>query len=232
MTQKSELTRRISLEEDFMSHTCGNDLAYGFMIYLATYDEANKVLYLTKNKLEKDFSVLRTILGDMSRGGVLKVIAKLIESNLIVETKLDLGKMKNVPCYTFPYNASSRYQLINNEVLFYILFTRNKCAVRIYTYLYNKYLWKKQTDDEYEFTIKEIKLALGWSSSTKTAEELIKMNLISLKNEGIIDYVEYYKTIGSTPSPVKRLTFVAAKQTEIYSNMTKKIDNSEYAISI
>ena len=216
MTQKSELTRRISLEEDFMSHGRGNDLAYGFMAYLATYDNKTNTLYLTKNKLEKEMPVMRTILGDMTKKGFLKVLAKLIESKLIMESKIDIGAMKNVPCYTFPYDSSSRYQIINNDVLYYVLFTRNKCAVRIYTYLYNKYLWKQQTEEEYEFTIREIKLALGWSDTTKTAEDLIKMNLQSLKNEGIIDYVEYYKTIGSTPSPVKRLTFVAAKQSQIH----------------
>lgn len=215
MIQKNELTRRISLEDDFMHHERGNDLAYGFMLYLATYDEKTNTLYLTKNRLEKDIPIMRAILGDITKKGVLNAIAKLLENNLIKESKINIGSMKNVPCYTFPYTSSSRYQLISNDVLYYVLFTRNKCAVRIYTYLYNKYLWKQQTGEEYEFTIKEIKLALGWSNTTKTAEDLINMNLRSLKNEGIIDYVEYFRTINSTPSPVKRLTFVAAKQSQI-----------------
>ena len=208
----TDLTRRISLEDDFMCHERGNDLAYGFMLYLATYDKKTNTLYLTKNRLEKDMPIMRTILGDVTKKSALNIITKLLENNLIKESKINIGSMKNVSCYTFPYDSSSRYQLISNDVLYYILFTRNKCAVRIYTYLYNKYLWKQQINEEYEFTIKEIKLALGWSNTTKTAEDLINMNLRSLKNEGIIDYVEYYKTINGTPSPVKRLTFVAAKQ--------------------
>lgn len=138
----NNITRRVSLEDDFMCYERGNDLAYGFMLYLATYDEKTNTLYLTKNRLEKDMPIMRTILGDITRKGVLSAIEKLIKNNLVKESKIDIGSIKNIPCYTFSYDSSSRYQLINNSVLYYILFTRNKCAVRIYTYLYNKYLWK------------------------------------------------------------------------------------------
>lgn len=66
----------------------------------------------------------------------------------------------------------------------YLVNTRNSQAIRIYLYLLNKYQWKK----EYIFTIQEIKEALGYATSTKTCEELIRDCLASFKAEGLIKF--------------------------------------------
>lgn len=54
-----------------------------------------------------------------------------------------------VDAYVFPKppETSLRYQLIDNEMLWYVVSTRNKQAVKIYTYLVNKFLWKRQTQE-------------------------------------------------------------------------------------
>ena len=44
-------------------------------------------------------------------------------------------------------------------------------------YLYNKFSWK---GSDYIFTNEEIKLAMGYSEKTKSADSLIKANLESL----------------------------------------------------
>lgn len=227
--ERNELTRRISLEDDFMRHDQGNDIAYGFLLYLATYDTKTEQLYLTKHKLEKEYNTLRILLSSTSaketitKKGADKIILKLIESNLLKLGKIDTNGYKDVPCYFFPSDYSSKYRIINNEMLYYIICTRNKCALRIYTYLYDKYLWKQKTKDSYSFTVKELKLALGWGATTKTCEALIQTNLESMAAEGIIEYEEYYTSINSHPVPQKRLTFVAATKDDISYYRNKKL---------
>lgn len=216
MTTKNEQMRLISLEDNFMNHNNGNDILYAFMLNKATYDPKTQQLYLSKNQYIKHRSVLNMLLGHTGKNYLSTTLDKLIKKGLIAETNLDIGSHKNAPCYIFPNNEKNRYQLVNNEILLYVVYTRNLCAIRIYTYLYNKFLWKQSIHEEYEFTIKELKEALGWSSATKTCDELIKMNLESFQREGIIQYADIYTLVnGTQPSPRKVLKFVAATKNQL-----------------
>ena len=75
--------------------------------------------------------------------------------------------------------------------------------MRIFLYLYNKFAWK---GSEYIFTAEEIKKALGYAASTKSADGLIKATLESLKAEGLIDFQEItqYSEVAGRMVPVKR----------------------------
>ena len=78
-----------------------------------------------------------------------------MEKGLVAVDTVSCGtddNKKDVASYIFPYDKDMNYQIVNNDMLKYVIHTRNQCAVRIYVYLLNKYLWKK----DYHFTLKEL----------------------------------------------------------------------------
>lgn len=121
--------------------------------------------------------------------------------------------------YIFPFDYNCKYEIVEQKMLQYLIDTRSANAIRIYIYLLNKYKWKKQKQEKYEFTIKEIKRAMGYSEATKTAEIIIKNVLESLRREGIIDYIQTYKEIIVQETivtiPIYRLNYVAASRREL-----------------
>lgn len=214
-------TRRFSLERDFMDYD-SNDLLYGALQYLATYHPELKMLYLTKKNYTKSKKELMNLCGLDSRG-IKRHLDRLIEKGLIKEKTIYVGENKvEYECFTFPYNHKDKYQIVNNEMLWYVVSTRNKQAVRIYIYLLNKYNWKSQSGDSYEFSNKELVEVLGYSTNGKNslASSLVSNILESFKREGIIDYSEYYETRidncgREIPTPKKSLNFVARTKSEL-----------------
>lgn len=213
----TDYTRRFSLEENFMNYD-SNDLLYGALQYLATYHPELHLLYLTKKNYTKSKQELMAICGLDSRG-IKRHLDRLIEKGLIKEKKIYVGENKvEYECFTFPYDAKEKYQIINNEMLWYVVSTRNKQAVRVYIYLLNKYNWKK----DYEFSNKELVEALGYSPNGKNAlvSSMVSNILESFKREGVIDYDEYYETRidncgRQIPTPKKKLVFVASNKNQL-----------------
>ena len=218
MEKSKEYTRRISLEEDFMNHKT-NDLLYAYMLTCATFHPIEQKLYLTKAKyaVEGIPQIIGKLCGK-TRKTINRHLDALIEKGLIAEETISCGDSE-VSCYVFPYDEDTNYQIVNNDMLKYVIKTRNQCAVRIYVYLLNKYLWKK----DYHFTSKELQVAIGFSKNTETTAiyELIRDILESFKREGIIDFDEVYEKIVDSKTgeiintPNKVLKFVAQKKDEL-----------------
>lgn len=214
-----EYKRRISLEDDFMNWNV-DDLLFGMMYYLATYQPNENRLYLTKANYEKhrkDFYNL----GETNNSRKLKAhLNKLISRGLVKEDKVQCGNQK-IDAYVFPYDYDLNYQIVDNEMLFYIISTRNKSAIQIYVYLLNKYLWKKKTDDTFTFDNKDLQKAIGYSEATCFRDTWVSNIIESFKREGVIDYVDFYETkIDETTGkqiqyPQRRLLFVAQKKEEL-----------------
>lgn len=220
----STITRRISLDEDFMSHKSGSDILYGFMLNRATYNKDDDVLYLTKSKFTRIRSSLKILFGGEGRSFITDNLNKLKQAGFLEDGFVKTAQNPKTPSYIFPNQAYKRYKLISNDLLLYLVCTRNNLAVRIYTYLLDKYEWKKREHEYYDFTIKELKHACGYAATTKTCDELIKLNLLSLKREGIIDYEEeYVLNENSTLFPSKTLTFVAASCEQMRGTHTPEI---------
>jgi len=210
--------RRLSLEQDFMNYST-DDLLFGHMYYLATYHPTEKKLYLTKKNYEKN----RKNFYNLEDGGNAKTLKrhldKLIEKGLIAEEQIDVGGEK-YSSYIFPYNYDEKYQIVENEMLWYIVSTRNRQAVKIYIQLLNWYLWKQETGDYFIFTNKDILTVLGYSPDNKVASSVVSNILESLAREGVIKYEEYYEAHVnnngiSVPTPKKKLTFVAKSKKEL-----------------
>lgn len=219
----STYKRRMSLENDFMNYNI-DDMLFGAMYYLATYHPEEKILYLTKNNFTKRKNEIKAICGndkDISTQTLNRHLNKLIEDGLIQEANIMSGN-KSYPSYIFPYDCKKRYQLIENEMLWYVVSTRNKQAVKIYIYLLNKYLWKKKTNETYIFTNKEIMEAIGYSTNSNNhlVSSMITNVLESFQREGVINFRIFYDEVITNdskivPTPRKELIFVASSKNEL-----------------
>lgn len=99
-------------------------------------------------------------------------------------------------------------------MIYYLVITSNMNVIKIYLYLLNKWLWKaeKESTFDYDFTLKELRQALGYSDSNNhEVDSAFRTILFSLAKQGIIDAYPTWAQIkdGGPPSPVYRLTFVA-----------------------
>lgn len=209
--------RRFSLDDDFMNYSI-DDLLYGAMQYLATFHPAKEKIYLTKQNLMKNKKVLYTMCNLDSRK--LKAhIQKLIDKELIKEEEIECGG-NSISAYTFPYDYDGGYQLINYEMLWYLVSTRSRFAIQVYVYLLNKYLWKAQTEEDYIFTNKELQVALGYSKDSNLAGSAITNVLESLSREGIIKFVDEWQDMtnpnGNQSKTCRhRLVFIAQTKEDL-----------------
>lgn len=210
--------RRLSLGDDFMNYGI-DDLLFSSMYYLATFHPEAKKFYLTK----KNYTKNRKNFYNLEDGGNAKTLKrhldKLIEKGLVAEEEIKVNG-ENYSSYIFPYDYDERYQLVEAEMLWYIVSTRNRQAVKIYIQLLNWYLWKQETQDCFIFTNKDIMNVLGYSVDNKIASSMISNVLESLSREGVIKYEEYYEahidnTGKSIPTPKKKLIFVARSKNEL-----------------
>ena len=232
----SETARRFSLEEAFMNYQT-DDLLYGFMRCLSTAkpttDKNSKKKYeeyLTKKEFITNKKVIAGIL-ECSTKTIERHLAKLISVGLVEEDTIAIDKVEssgkittyNYEVYKFPYDYDSNYEIIPQKMLRYLVDTRSAHAIRIYIYLLNKYKWKLQEDSYYKFTIRELKVALGYSETTKSIDETIRNILHSFAREGMIKYkvIKEEVDIGGINDvkiiPVERmlLTFVARDTDEL-----------------
>lgn len=224
--ERKEYKRRISLEKDFMNYSI-DDRLFGVLYYLATFHIEQDIYYLTKKKFQQkkaEIKMVCTAEGDaISTQQLNRLIKKLKDNNLIVEQQIKTNN-KMVDAYVFPKppETSLRYQLIDNEMLWYVVSTRNKQAVKIYTYLVNKFLWKQQTQELYTFTKKELLTALGYSSKSdnKLALSMVGNILESFQREGIVEIAEFFEEITldnsqTVPSHKYRLVNILLKKSDL-----------------
>lgn len=201
-----------------------DDLLFGAMYHLSTYHPEEKKLYLSRKNLLKNKKVIYELCG-LNSQKLSRHLDKLIENNLIAETEMLIAGEK-VPVYTFPFNYNGNYQLIDNEMLWYLASTRNHQCIRIYVLLLRYYLWKQKVSQEqgetiyYTFTNTDLLSSIGYSTDNKLASSMITNILESFQREGIINYEEYYEEIitnkgFSVPSPRKRLLFVAQNKNDL-----------------
>lgn len=214
-----DYTRKISTDEDFMWHN-SDDLLYGALQYLSTFHPELGYLYITKTKLAKHKKELYELC-NLNAKTMRDHIKRLIEKGLIKEKKIYIGQEKTeYDCYIFSYKDSGHYQIVNNEMLWYIVSTRNRQAVRIYTMLLDWYDWKSKEGSEYIFTNENIMERLGYCENNSVASSMITNILESFKREGVIDYeIDVKTTILPNGKEInvyrKRLTFVATSKLQL-----------------
>ena len=209
-------TRRFSLDEDFMNYKT-DDLLYGFMRSLTTtkpVDDKNRPEvkheeYLLVKNFQKYKKVVQGVCGVGPRA-INDKIKKLIEAGLV-----ELGEIDGKPCYYFPYDYYGVYKIIGGDMLQYLVSTRNAHAIRIYLFLLN---CRSQKED-YVFTIREIKQALGYAVRTQTCDVFITNVLESFQKEGVIKYAKIWETVindfgKETPTERYLLKFIATNRNQ------------------
>lgn len=205
------MQRKFSLASDFMNLKA-DDLVLGYLQHFATYHPEKKMLYIPLEKVNKEKPIMAEMF-DCSTRTISRKITILVELGLIQSITLVLNG-KTAKVYEFPQNTIDRYQMIDDDFMWYITQTRRSGALKLYLYLANKWIWKKKQGELYSFTAGELALALGYSTASARQGTIINMIntlLESFKREGAIDYVEYYYN----NLPYKRLTKLCTKLNEL-----------------
>jgi len=215
--------RRFSLEKDFMDYSV-NDVIYGYLSYNSTFDPNNKERYIYL----KDVAKLKTELArmlDCTTRTVTNNINKIVINEKNPNGLLRAG-VKNEEAVYFLIEGPGRYQFVNYDILWYLLQTRSKIAIKVYVYLLNKYLWKKQTGEHYIFTIEEIAEAMGYSNTSRTIRPVISTLLDSFYREGLIKWREVVEPMvvdGKTiPVTRRELLFVIERKSELFPVVVEK----------
>ena len=177
-------TRRISLEQDFFNKSI-NDLFYSYLLCLSTYHPEEKKLYLSEVNYSKSRKNIRYICGWADNKTLKNNRNKLVDLGLVQESKIKVNG-EEIECLIFPFDENDKYQIIDRDMLEYLVNTRGAHAIQIYVYLLNKFLWKAQTHEIYEFSATEIAKAMGYSESSKVIIKHIGMLLDSFNREGVI----------------------------------------------
>lgn len=221
-----EMKRRFSLEDDFMNYST-DDLIYGYLSYCSTFDPVNKERYIAI----KNVSPLKKYMAAMINK-TTKTVSNRIEK--LVEKELLIKKVKgNQEVFVFT-EKSKTYQLVNYDILFYLLVSRNQFAIKVYVYLLNKYLWKLQTHEYYIFTLEELAQALGYAeSSICGVTPMLNIVLESFYREGLLKWREVVesKVIDNKVVPVvrKELLFIAENQNQLPALTIERV-NRETAL--
>lgn len=214
-----DYTRRFPLTEDFMNYRV-DDLLYGYLQYKATYNPNKDRLYITLDNLRKNKSNIETLCG-CSRRTIDRQIKSLIEAGMVEEVIEDNKYIYSLPC------VGNRYQIIDWNMLEYLLNTRNHNSIRLYVYLLNKYQWKYETKENYCFTIAELAQAIGYQSKQTSTNKMIKDILNSFYREGIIKWREVIETITrqgkAIPRIRKELLFVAQHKNELVPVVIERV---------
>ena len=227
-------TRKLSLEMNFMTYQT-DDLLLGWMLCLATVDKKEKSYdkcYLRKSVFNKEKKQIADILG-MSGKTLSRHIKDLEEKGLLAEREMEISDGKSEMVYYFP--TGDIYKIINKEMLYYLISTRNKCAVKVYLFLLNWYQKKAEKNEYFTFTNKDIIRALGYSETSWVASSSISNIIDDLNKRGIIetaDYTELFTTPEGkeVPMPKQRLLFVAYTiddMEEMYIEQARKITAEE-----
>lgn len=222
--------RRMPTEGAFMSFKI-DDIIYGYLQGIATYNPEVKMVYLS----EVDFLEAKRVLKDL-----LGTCARTISRKIDILTENDLLKYdKDKKIYYFPYNKDEKYCIVSADLLKELTSVYNHMAVRVYVYLLDKYIWKQKNEENYDFTIKELKAAFGYSVSTKghgskargtnQIDEVLKNVLNNLAYNHYIEWEAYYDMEHSAhPVPRMRLLSVARSLKDKGQVFHQEVSSSGY----
>lgn len=161
---------------------------YCFMISSATY---NDKLYYPKRNFSRDLPLIKKFLGVSDKRTITKYINQLKSLEYLAEDNENYY-------FPFQYNTGT-YILINRDLLYNLCITKSTITTQIFVYLMDRLKMKQKlyAETSYNFTIKELRVALGYSEKTQNAtiEKAINECLMTLKAEQYIDYTNTYVDI-------------------------------------
>ena len=175
------------------------DIIYGYLQLMATFNPSTRELYIKYSSYVSEKNLISDVASCSTRT-VERAISSFENSGLI---KIVDGNIILTP-------STNRYQLVDHAILKMIVDTGEHNIVRIYSYLLNKYLWKKSQSTEYLFTITELANAIGYNSFNSNIGNRIEHVLNTLKELRIIkfEYVHIQMRVGNKIIPVRKIKLI------------------------
>lgn len=224
--------RAFSLEDEFMKYDT-DDLLYGFMRALSTVrppieGQNEHREYLMKKTYQKNKKVIAGVVGVTTKT-IGNHLNRLAEKGLIDEG-IEVINGKDVEVFWFPA-VKGRYEILEQDMVRYLIDTKSIHAIKIFIYLLNKYKWKRQNGEKYIFTKRELIGALGYSENSldnkelyKTVDNIIKSLVIGelikiRKIQCEIENCDKYKT-----TERMELTYVVEKYSEVEKLYKNKVE--------
>ena len=189
MNKELNKKRRIPLEKKFMCKKI-NDILYGYLQSIATFNPNSNTLYVKKDDI--NFSELERIFnGKFKRLTLKRNFDYLMACGFIGEDVIKNTYGDDMEVYILTYNKKELYKIIPIDTLRFLVNTATPSVIATYVYLLSKWEWKGKN---YIFTSEElIKNCLGMKSATNSRDyEKINDILDCLCNNGLIDYEDIY----------------------------------------
>ena len=122
-------------------------------------------------------------------------------------------------------NYHEKYQQVNNHMLFVLLQNMRPNTIKIYSYLLNKYIWKKSEGKVFYFSISSLLKDLGYVNIYNRLErESIKDILFFLNLMGFITISRVYKITNDVYIPYYSLDFATIDADELQHKHLSEID--------
>ena len=229
-TNTKNQLRVIPMEGEFMGNKTIYDTVWGFY-QLNSYFNGDGDRFVYKTNDTTPTNILKSIQREIGKTSSGKPKYNISLSTVKKNIKLyyDLGliwdgttidKYGREVDVIFLKSDFEKFQLIPYETLRFLMNSTNGVVIKLYVYLLNKHLWKQKTNDKYVFTKKELGGVLGYSDNSNTNTMLSDI-MLNLKNNGLIDWVEYHEmNKDGKPMMKHKLTYVGT----IVKGMEKKVE--------
>ena len=224
---KIDKPRVVPAEGPFL-HYSTDDIIYSYILASATFHPEYKMLYVRLDKLRNIKQELKVIMSDGRQdSSITRAINRAInrldgtdgvlDEPLLLKDKLNINRQEHDVYLFREYDLKNReinYQIINADFLKEMVAVYRPYVVKIFIYLLDKMEWKRsQLEDSYVFTNVEIAKAMGYSETSSSWKEPVRIALNHLKSAGYIDWEEFYeeqtlKNGRVVPVPKKRLVSV------------------------
>ena len=210
--------RCFPLEEKIMKDKKFNDGVFAYFQIKSYIDkDGNKFIYAKDAKADVILKALSTAEDGSSKKSISK---RTIENNISLFKKLNIiekgttednyGKEVDV---LFIKEEFEKFQYIPYETLKFLFDASNSNVIKIYAYLLNAYKLKimNKSNEKYVFTLKELYEAIGYKQRSEN-KEMMDNILLTLTNNGLIKYVEYYElNKKGVPTPKHKLVEVSTE---------------------
>lgn len=180
--------RRIPLEKKFMCKKI-NDILYGYLQSIATFNPNTNALYVKKDDV--GFAELEEIFdGKFKRRTLVNHMGNLISYGFVKEDIMTDVYGDEIKVYTLSYDEEKKYKSISIDILIKLINIGISNTIDIYIYL----LDKSEKEKRCLFTSEElIKNCLGIKTATHSRDfERVNDILKSLLDNDIIDFKEIY----------------------------------------
>ena len=213
--------RRIPTDKQWFDYK-NNKHAGWLFCFMSSSASYHDKLYYPKQRFLDDLPLIKKFLGVNDKRTINRYLNILKNNNYISEDD------KN---YYFPYViGQGTYILLDRDLLYNLCITKSTLLIQIFCYLYMRMSMKESLsgESEYNFTLKEIRVALGYSSKSQNAtiEKAIKECLETMKAGDYIDYENIYVDIMVNGVPEKVPNF---KLTKIIEELPQKIQEIKSA---